>query len=148
MTREHARQFSDEIERYRRSLVYFARVCEWEEFTSRAGRLFDYVESVEFRELERRFFRTFYAVLAPLAAGVLLLVLLDFPAAAELQRLRNALVLGALCVSSFELFFYFDYRTYREVRIRHAGQRREQFIRSLERDFRVAAHDGDVRQAA
>jgi hypothetical protein len=136
MKKELAEQFSQEVESYRRSLLYYAKTSEWEEFKASAGRLFDYVESVEYSELERRFFKTFTPILAVLGLVVLALFGVDFEVYTEWQGLRNAFILSALTASSFELYFYLDFRIYVRIRTAYSGKRRESFIRNIEQDFR------------
>ena len=105
-------------------------------FQAKAGRLFDYLESIEFRELERRFYSIFSLVLGFLVLAVIGLVTVDFQVHQELLRLKNAFVMSAVAVSSFELYFYVDYRMYVDVKTRCSRKRRETFIREIERDFR------------
>ena len=136
MERQLAEQFNQEVENHRKALLYYARKCDWETFQANAGRLFDYVESIEFRELERRFYSIFSLVLGFLVLAVIGLVTVDFQVHQELLRLKNAFVMSAVAVSSFELYFYVDYRMYVDVKTRCSRKRRETFIREIERDFR------------
>lgn len=136
MKRELAEQFSQEVDNYRKALLYYARKCDWETFKTKAGKLFDYVESVEFRELERRFFRVFSFILAVLVLAVVGLFSVDFGGHQDLMRLKNVFILSALAVSSFELYFFLDYRMYINFKTFSSKKRRENFIRSIERDFR------------
>jgi len=136
--REHAEQFSREMEEYRRALLHYAGASEWDEFKARAGRLFDYVESIEFSEIERRFFHVFSAILAFLILVVMVLFNYDFASNAELLRLKNAFILVALGASSFELYFYLNYRLYMGARTANSRRRREVFIREMIQDFRTS----------
>ena len=56
MNQELNQLFSEEVNRYKNALLFCAKQCEWETFKINAGRLFDYVESIEMSELERKFF--------------------------------------------------------------------------------------------
>jgi hypothetical protein len=136
MKRELAERFNQEVENHRKALLYYARNCDWETFEAKAGRLFDYVESIEFQELERRFFTVFNMILAVLAVGVIALLTVNFEAHQDLLRLKHAFILSALAVSSFELYFFLDYRIYIHVKSYSFKKRRENFIRNIERDFR------------
>lgn len=139
MRREYAEQFSREVEAYRRALLHCAGACQWDEFKARAGRLFDYVERIEFSEIERRFFHVFTAILAFLVLVVMVLFNYDFASNAELLRLKNAFILVALGASSFELYFYLNYRLYMGARTANSRKRREVFIREMIQDFRSPA---------
>jgi hypothetical protein len=108
MKKELAEQFNQEVASYRNALLSCARTCDWEAF--KAGRLFDYVETVEFMELERRFFNIFNLLLSVLVLAVIGLFSVDFDVHQELMRLKNAFVTCAVAVSSFELYFFLDYR--------------------------------------
>ena len=139
MTRELARQFNEEVEQYRRSLLYFARTCEWDQFKSRAGALFEYLENIEASELEKRFYAVFYCVLGALLLGVFLLLGIEPVAHADWVEHRTSLLMATLSGCSFELFFYINFRRYVEVRMAGFMRRREAFIRGIERDFRSFA---------
>lgn len=136
MRRDLAEQFNREVDNYRKALLYYARKCDWETFEDKAGRLFDFVETVEFRELERRFFKVFYLILSVLILAVIGLISLNFEGNQELMRLKNIFIISSLAGSSFELYFYVDYRMYIDVKTRLYRTRREKFVRGIERDFR------------
>ena len=143
MTRELARQFNEEVEQYRRSLVYFARKREWDEFKQRAGGLFDYVEEVEATERERRFFSVFNTILALLAVSVVVLFSMDPGVHPEWPQYRNALIPACLAASGFELYFFLNFRWYAEMRKAGFQRRRQRFIRNIEQDFRSFTVQGE-----
>jgi hypothetical protein len=136
MTRELAREFNEEVERYRRALVYFARKREWSEFKRRAAGLFDYVEQVEATERERRFFRIFNSILVLLVLAVLFVIGIDPGIGPGWQRHKQTLLMACLAASGFELYFFLNFRWYAEMRKAGLLRRREQFLRNIERDFR------------
>jgi hypothetical protein len=129
-------QFNQEVENYRKALLYHARTCDWEAFKAKAGRMFDYVEAIEYSELERRFFTNFNTILAVLAVIIIALFQVDFAVTPDLMRLKNIMVLAGLGVSSFELYFYLDYKIYIRVKTVRYSERRENFVRNIEKDFR------------
>jgi hypothetical protein len=139
VTREVARQFNQEVEQYRRTLLYFARICDWEEFKERAGRLFDYLEVVEATERERRFFAVFNTILAVLVALVIILFSIDPGTDAAFDRYRRTLVVLCLCAGGFECYFFMNFRWYADMRKACFTRRRQAFIRDIERDFRSFA---------
>jgi hypothetical protein len=94
------------------------------------------VEAIEYSELERRFFANFNIVLAVLIVIAVALFNVDFAVTPDLMRFKNAMVLAGLGASSFELYFYLNYRTYIRVKTFHNAERRERFIRNIEKDFR------------
>jgi hypothetical protein len=136
MDREIAEQFNQEVDSYRNALLDCARKCDWETFKAKAGRLFDYVEAIEFSELDRRFFRIFTPVLAALCLAVLALLGVDFEVHPEWLRLKHSFILAAIAASSFELYFFLDYRMYMQIKTRCYEKRRDKFIRNIEKDFR------------
>jgi len=148
MKRGREKQFNQDVENYRRALLYHARISDWETFKAKAGRMFDYVEAIEYSELERRFFMNFNAVLVVLIAIAVALFQVDFEVAPELVRLKNVMVLAGLGVGSFELYFYINYRTYVRVRTFNYAERREKFIRNIEQDFRSYIVRSEMRKAA
>jgi len=78
---------------------------------------------------------------------VIALFEVDFAVTPELLRLKNAVVLAGLGVSSFELYFYVNYRTYLRVKTTRYAERRERFIRNIEQDFRSYVLGSDRRAA-
>ncbi len=136
MKKELAEQFNQEVDRYRNALLFCARKCDWESFKAKAGKLFDYVESIEYSELERRFFTVFNSILVILGLAVLALFGVDFEANPELQRLKQSFVAAAIAGSSFEIYFFIDFRMYINIKTSFYKKRRENFIRNMEQDFR------------
>ena len=135
MKRGRAEQFNQKVEAYRKALLYHSRTRDWQSFKVKAGRMFDYMEAVEHSELERRFYRNFSVILAVLTAIVVALFKVNVEVVPELIRFKNMMVLAGLGVSSFELYFYIDYRVYMRVKMVHYTERRERFIRNIEKDF-------------
>ncbi|HYA89023.1 MAG TPA: hypothetical protein VEI57_18445 [Nitrospirota bacterium] len=138
-----AELFNKEVESYRSWLLYYARKCDWETFEEKAGRMFDFVESIEIKELERRFYLVFNLILAALVMGVVLLFCVDYQAHQELLRLKSSFILFAVAVSSFELYFFIDYRMFIGSKTFTYKQRREKFIKGIEKDFRRYAIEGE-----
>jgi hypothetical protein len=148
MKRGLEKQFNQDVENYRKALLYHARISDWETFKAKAGKMFDYVEAIEYSELERRFFTNFNVILVVLIMIVVTLFNIDFGVTPELMGLKNAFMLAGLGVSSFELYFYVDYRIYMRVKTDHCAERRERFIRNIEKDFRSYVLQVEERKAA
>lgn len=148
MKKERKDQFNEQVEIYRRTLLYHARISDWETFKAKAGRMFDYVESIEYSELERRFFKNFITILAVLIAIAVALFQVDFEVAPELLRLKNLIVFAGILAGTFELYFYINYRTYVKVRMVLYAERREKFIRNIEQDFRSYVVQAELSKAA
>ncbi len=136
MKKKLAEQFSQEVDGYRNALLFCARKCDWESFNVKAGKLFDYVESIEYSELERRFFTVFTPILIVLCLAVIALFGVDFEANPELQRLKQSFIVAAIAGSSFEIYFFLDFRMYVDIKTSFYQKRREKFIRNMEQDFR------------
>ncbi len=148
MKREDAQQFNREVEGYRRALLWCARKSDWDAFKAKAGRLFDYIESIERVELERRFFSVFYLILVLLVVAVTALLSVNFEVTPELIRLKNTVMLVTLVMCGFELYFFLNYRRYTGVRMAIYQERREKFIRCIEKDFRGFTLSQEPRGAA
>jgi len=147
MRKELAEQFSREVENYRKTLLSCAARRDWKAFEVKAGRLFDYVESVEYREIERRFFRIFNIILSVLILAVIGFLSVDFNVHQELLRFKNAFFLTTVAVSSFELYFYVDYRMFAENKTVDYRRRRENFIKAIEHDFQSYAAQAECKAA-
>ena len=139
MKKEHAEQFNQEVDRYRTALLTAARISDWGAFKTRAGKLFDYIETVESSERERKFFSVFNAFLSVLVAVVVMLLAMDFIATTAALEVRRTCILMALAGSGFELFFFVDFRLYNEARKSDYARRRQRFILGIEQDFRSLA---------
>jgi hypothetical protein len=135
MDREWQSRINEEIEGFRKALVYYAKVCEWDTFEKKAGTLFDYLESIERTALEKNFFKVFLIILAGVVAVVVALTQLDGHAFPTLFKYRDAIVLAAIAACCFELFFFLNFRTYVKARMSWYRERRERFIRNLKADF-------------
>jgi len=138
MKKEFSQRFSDEVEQYRRALLHHARTADWETFKMKAGSLFDYVEFVEVSEVERRFFRLFTSILVALVGAVIAVMNIDVAVHPDLQRVRYTIILLAMAASCFEVYFFLGFRRYRAAKVAHYHQRRDEFIRNIEKDFRRA----------
>jgi len=136
MKREIAEQFNHEIDTYRRALLYYARKCDWETFEAKAGKMFDYVESVEFQELERRFFNTFSLMLGAILLMVFAFFNIDFEVHQEWLQWKNPLLFSAVAACTLEIYFFINYRTYIDVKIYGQKKRRDRFIHGIKADFR------------
>lgn len=141
MKKELADKFNEEIERYRRALLQYARKCDWDTFKIKAGSLFDYVEWVEVSEIESRFFKIFKSILFVLVVILIAIVNMDVTINPDLQRLKFTVILAAIAGSCFELYFFIDFRMYMDVKTSYYKQRKDRFIRSIEKDFREISLD-------
>jgi hypothetical protein len=130
--------FNKEVEKYRRILLSCADKSEWNTFKTNAGRLFDYVESIEVSEIERRFFRISGVIMGVLFLSVILIVSMNFDLREEMMRLRKLIILTALMGSSYQLYFFLNFRRYLGQKKSNYERRRERFIRNIEEDFRTS----------
>ncbi len=136
MDKELHKAFNKNVHRYRKTLLFCARKCDWETFNLIAGKLFDYLETVEVAELRRRFFRSFGFVLAALFCMALLILALDPTASPEVLRLKRFVFFAALGASGFEFFFFMNFHQHMKCKAEFYKLRKERFIRGVEKDFR------------
>jgi hypothetical protein len=137
MKKTAKKTFNREVDTYRKALLYYARKRDWPAFEAKAGRMFDYVEAVERNELERRFYSRFSIILAGLVLAVVALLSIHFEVSSQLIRLKNTITFGSIMASTFELYFYINYRTYTGGRVSLYQERRTNFINGIETDFRT-----------
>jgi hypothetical protein len=136
MNTDMHRKFNDEVARYKNSLLFYARKCDWERFKVSAGRLFDYVESIEMSEIERRFFNISKIVVVILGIAVAVIFRLNPGIFPEAGRVKELLTLSAIAGCCFEVYFFFNFRKYMQGKTVYYKKRRERFIRNIENDFR------------
>jgi hypothetical protein len=128
--------FNQEVENYRRILLNCAGKNEWNSFKVGAGKLFDYVESIEMAVLEKKFFRISGVVMCILFLSVALIVGMSFDIKEEIIRIRKLMILAALMGSSFQLYFFVNFWRYMGQKMTYYERRRERFIKNIEQDFR------------
>ncbi len=136
MEKELHAAFNEEVNRYRNILLYCARRKEWETFKLNAGKLFDYVESIEMSETQKRFLRVFAIVMAVLFCVAALILGFDpAPYGEEVIKVRQLMTVMAILGCCFELFFFASFRHYMENKTVSYKKRRSLFISIIERDF-------------
>lgn len=136
MKKELHKAFNEDVHRYRNTLLSCARKCDWDTFKLIAGKLFDYLETVEVAELRRRFFRSFGFVLAALFCMAVLVVTLDPTTSPEILRLKRFIFFAAIGASGFEFFFFMNFHQHMKCKAEFYKLRKERFIKGVERDFR------------
>ncbi len=136
MNRTLHKTFNDDISRYKNSLLFYAKQCDWETFKSRAGNLFDYIESVEMKEIERKFFRMFKVILSVLFVAVFFIISVNPEANPELSRIKELLIIAALAGCCYELYFFISFRFYMKHKLTFYKKRKERFIFDIQGDFR------------
>ncbi len=136
MTEKLNNLFNEEIERYRNALLFYAKKCEWDTFEKRAGKLFDYIESIELSEIEKKFFRIFWLIFFALSVAVFFAFRIDIgqqPHFAEIKKTITFIALGGFC---YELYFFMNFKIYMQTKIAFYKKRREKFIKNIEQDFK------------
>lgn len=128
--------FNEEIQRYRNSLVEYAKRCEWDRFKASAGRLFDYCETVEASEIERRFMKIFGIIMFFILLWVAFIFRIQIGNSPELTGIKKILWLSAIAGGFFEFYFFLNFRIYMDYKTAFYKKRRDTFIRDIERDFR------------
>lgn len=139
MRRDIRMAFNEEVERYRRALIFAAKACEWTTFKTRAGRLFDYIESVEVSEIERKFFRVFLSILC-VVIFIAIIMNADSLPSPYLSKYREKLTLIALSIACYEFYFLYSFQLFMKAKMACYRKRREDFIRNIENDFRDMVH--------
>ena len=136
MNRTLNKTFNKEVNKYKNSLLFYAKQCDWDTFKPRAGSLFDYIESVEIQEIERKFFKIFTFILSFLFFAVFLIISFNPGSNPEMSRIKEIMIIAALAGCCYELYFFISFRFY----IRHKNifykKRRDCFIHNLKGDFR------------
>ncbi len=136
MTKEIDRKINEQVTRYKNSLAFYAQICKWDVFEDNAGKLFDYLESVEMSEFESKFFSISKALATVLVIMVLFIIKLSAGAYPELLRLREVMILIAIGGCCFEVYFLYNVRMYKRGKTLYYEKRRARFIQNIERDFR------------
>ena len=136
MKEELHKIFNAEVERYRKSLLYYAKACEWDTFKDNAGRFFDYIESIEISEIERKFFNISKVIIGVLSIVVLVILKLNITASPAIAGLKKIIILTALAGGCFEIYFFLNFKMYMKYKTNYYKKRKERFIIDIERDFK------------
>lgn len=136
MNKQLARTFNEEIERYKNALLFYAKKCEWDTFKINAGKLFDYIESIEISEIEKKFLKISKVVIAILFLAVVIICRINPDIYPGLIKIKKVMTLSAVGGCSFELYFFLNFSKYMEQKMSFYKKRRERFISNIERDFR------------
>jgi len=136
MNRTLHKTFNREVSQYKNSLLFYAKLCDWETFKLKAGHLFDYLESVEIREIERKFFKIFKVILSFLFIAVFFIILLNTEANPEMSNIKQNLIIAALAGCCYDLYLFITFRYYMKHKETFYRKRRERFIVNIKGDFR------------
>jgi hypothetical protein len=129
-------KFNEEITKYKNSLLFYARKCDWDTFKINAGRLFDYVETYEMSAIEQQFFRISKMIVSVLLLATVLIFKLNPGFFPEAERLKEIMTLLAIAGCCFEVYFFFNFRKFMQGKTFYYKKRRDNFIRNIERDFK------------
>jgi hypothetical protein len=136
MKKELQKRFNEEVHRYRNALMFCARKCDWETFRVKAGNLFDYLENIEMSVTERKFYRMFKIILAALCLVTVLILKFRPPQFPVADRIYELMIIGAVAGCCFEVYFFYNFRSYMRGKMIYYGKRKEKFIREIMSDFR------------
>lgn len=128
--------FNEEVGRFKKSLLFYAKQRNWDTFMSKAGSMFDYIESVEIKEIERKFFKIFKIILSILIFAVFFIISLNPESNPNMVRIREMTVIAALAGCCYELYLFISLRVYLKHKKNFYLKRRERFIHNLKGDFR------------
>jgi len=137
MDKQFAGKLDTQISRYKQALTYFAKTCDWEVFKLNASTLFDYLESVELYLVKRKFHHLLEIIFMALVLALVLFSALGNSLSPTLIRYRSPLGLTAVSGFLVEMILLFELRLYMNVKTSHQKERKEQFIRNIEDDFRI-----------
>jgi hypothetical protein len=136
MKKELYRTFDTEIQKYRNTLVHYAKHSDWDSFKANAGRLFDYCEIVEMTETERRFTRIFGLIMIVLFLVLAFFFKIQLENSPELMAIKRVVLLSAIAGSGYEFYFFLNFRLYMDYKTAFYKERKEIFIKNIEQDFR------------
>ncbi len=129
--------FNEEVDKYRIILLSCAKKSEWNTFKANAGRLFDYVESIEMSVLEKKFYSISSVIMAVLVLVVVAVWRLNPAIHCEIGKIRELMILAGIGGCSYQFYFFLNFRMYVNGKITSYKCRRERFIKNIEADFKT-----------
>jgi hypothetical protein len=139
MNKEFNNRFNEEINRYKKALLFHAGRCDWGTFKVNAGRLFDYCESIEASAIEKKFFKITKIIVGIILIMVIIIVKMNPEIYPRLARINELLTLIAIATCCFEVYFFYNFRMYMKGKTIYYKKRREKFIRNIEQDFKESS---------
>lgn len=129
-------KLNDEISRYKKALIFFAKACYWFDFHSNAATLFEYLDSVELSLLKRKLRQVIEIVSVALVLAIVIFSSVNITDSPLLIKYRGQLVLIAAAAILFELLLLIELRLYVNIKTRNQQKRKDRFIRNIEHDFK------------
>jgi len=129
--------FNEKVNNYRNILLSCAKKSEWNTFKINAGKLFDYVESIEMSVLEKKFYSISSVIIGVLVLVVVAVWRINPAIHCEIQRVRELMILAGIGGCSYQLYFFLNFRLYMDTKITSYKYRRERFIKNIEADFKT-----------
>ncbi len=136
MDERTANKLNDEISRYKKALIFFAKTCDWFAFHSNAARLFEYLESVELSLLKRKYHQVIEIISVALVLAIVVFSSVNITDSPLLIKYRGQLVLIAAAAILFELLLLIELRLYGDIKAKNQQKRKEWFIRNIEHDYK------------
>lgn len=136
MEQELNTKFNEEISRYKNTLLFCAKQCDWDTFQEEAGRLFDYCETIEMSEIKKRFLNISKIILAVLVVFLIAIIKINPDVYPKLARINELLLLTAVAICCFEVYFFHVFRMFVKGKSLYYDKRREEFVRDIESDFK------------
>jgi hypothetical protein len=129
--------FNEEVNKYRNILLSCAKKSEWNTFKMNAGKLFDYVESIEMSVLEKKFYSISSVIIGVLVLVVVAVWRINPAIHCQVQRIRELMIFAGIGGCSYQLYFFLNFRIYMDGKMISYKHRRERFIKNIEADFRT-----------
>ncbi len=137
MDEKFQEKLNAEIERYKKALLFFARVCDWESFRANAAKLFEYLESVEVSLLKKKFYRAVTIILIAIAAAVGVFSILSRNGGPFFEKYRVVVALGAAVGLFFELLLVLEMQLYLSFMASRQKRREARFIKGITDDAKA-----------
>src|SRR5512147_145093 len=128
MERSLEKAFNEEVNKYRTILLSCAKKSEWNTFKMNAGKLFDYVESIEMSVLEKKFYSVSSVIMGLLVIVVVAVWKINPAIHYEIQRVRELMIMAGIGGCSYQFYFFLNFRMYMGGKMTYYKYRRERFI--------------------
>ena len=137
MDKQFTKRLDNEISRYRKTLDYFAKTCDWKNFHRNAATLFDYLESAELFLLKKKIYQLFDIILIVLAVTFVMLSTLSGTVSPWLMKYWGQLALSVAVAIFLGVLFFLELRMYTSFKATRLKKRKEEFIKNMENNFKT-----------
>ncbi len=137
MSKELEKRIEEELSQYKKGLLFFAKMCDWNSFRKQAARLFEFLEETKVAAIKQKLREVTTVVLIALTTALVFFSVLSTTVVPKLAEIRVPVVFMIMAGFVFELLFLLEFRVYLSYRASMEKIRRQRFIEGIESEIKA-----------